>query len=294
MSVAILRYEAPSPAAPAAQAIVLQRGRGAAEVAFARRRGTTVLAQLYQRTPCRVLFPRPEADDLPHAVLLTTSGGLTGGDAIKLSVTVGAAAKAVATAQAAEKIYRSLGPNAEVAITLAVEDEAWLEWLPQETILFDGARLDRRLDIAVAPRGRLLAAEMLTFGRAARGERLRRGMLKDRWRVSVGDRLAWADALRLDGDIAASLDRPFAFAGAEALATALYVGPDAAELLSDARALIARTVSRAGVSLVAGMLVARFLDARAALVRGDLGRYVAGLRHRAAGLPEHAPRLWQI
>ncbi|HXZ02394.1 MAG TPA: urease accessory protein UreD [Stellaceae bacterium] len=286
MSAATSRYEAPAALAAPAPPPALERGDGAAEIVFTR----AGLARLYQRTPCRVLFPRPEPGDLPLAALLTTSGGLAGGDRLRLSVALEEGARAVVATAAAEKVYRSLGPDAAVTISLAAEEGAWLEWLPQETILFDGARLVRRIAAALAPGARLIAAETLVFGRAARGERFARGLLSESWRVRCGGRLVWADALRLDGDIGRRLAAPAGFGGAGALATVLYVGTDAASHLAAARALAA--AGGGAASLVNGLLLARFLAPRAEVVRDALARYVAGLRAVAAGLPATLPRLW--
>lgn len=284
MSVATSRYEAPE-LSPAPQPR-LQRGDGAAEIVFGRRG----LLRLYQRTPCRVLFPLPEPGDLPVAALLTTSGGLAGGDRLALSVTLEEGARAVVATAAAEKVYRSLGPDATVTVSLAAGAGAWLEWLPQETILFDGARLVRRIAADLAPGARLLAAETVVFGRAARGERFIRGLLHESWRLSHGGKLVWADALRLDGDVGAGLASAAGFGGALALATAVYVGEDAAALLVPARDLA--EAGEGAATLVNGVLLARFLAPRPEMVRRALTRYVAGLRQAAAGLPAALPRLW--
>jgi urease accessory protein len=279
-------YDATSRYEVGPEGTALQRGNGAAEIVFARRGERSVLRHLYQRTPCRVLFPDPEAGDPPLGVLLTTSGGLTGGDALRLSVAVEAVAAATVTTQAAEKLYRSLGPDTSIAIDLAVAAGARLDYLPQETILFDGARLDRRTRVDVAAGGTLLAAEMLVFGRAARGEKLTRGRVFDGWRIRREGRLVWADALALESDIAARIDDPFTLGGAEALATALYVGADAARMLPRAREL-----AEGGATLVNGVLIARFFGAPARTVRARLIFYLAGLR-AAAGLPARLPRMW--
>jgi urease accessory protein len=297
MSAAILRYEAgPSYKAGAPRLAEpvrgsLQRGDGAADIVFGRRGERTALVDLYQRTPCRVLFPRPDADGLPVAVLLTTSGGITGGDRIRIGVELNEGAEAVVTTQAAEKIYRSLDTDAAVTVGLTVGAGGWLEYLPQETILFDGARLDRRTEARLAPDARLLACEMVMFGRLARDEALTRGKLHDAWRIRRGDRLVWADALRLDGDIATLLAAPAGFDGARALATALYVGDDAESLMPLARELAEGGESRGGASLVNGVLIARFLGPRPELVRRDLMRYVTGLRQGAGRAPS-LPRVW--
>ena len=137
-------------------------------------RGTTRLARLFQKAPLRVLMPRPAPGEPPCAVLLNTSGGIVGGDALQVEVRLEAGAAAVVTSQAAEKAYRSAGADATLDVALDLADGAWLEWLPQETILFDGARLRRRLRVDAAAQARLLAIDMLVFGRRARGERFQR------------------------------------------------------------------------------------------------------------------------
>jgi urease accessory protein len=166
---------------------------GAARLVFAHQ-GRTRLARLFQKAPLRVLMPRPELGDLPCAVLLNTSGGIVGGDALQVAVRMEAGAAAVVTSQAAEKAYRSAGADATLDVDLELGDGTWLEWLPQETILFNGARLRRRLRVAAAAPARLVATDMLVFGRRARGERFQRGFFYDRREVRVGHHLAWADA----------------------------------------------------------------------------------------------------
>jgi len=290
MSVATLRYE---PAPKAEPAATLQRGRGVAELAFRRDGATTKLAHLFQQTPCRVLFPLPEIGDPALAVLVTTSGGLTGGDEIRLEARIMPAAHATLTTQAAEKLYRSLGPDVQVDHRFTIEDGAYFEYLPQETILFDGARLSRRNHATVAAAGRFLACEMIVFGRAARGEQVTRGRVHDSWRIWRDGRLVWADALALGADIAAQLAAPLGFGGATALATALYAGDDAEGLLPLARKLAQASAGHGGATIVNGLLLARFFGAPAAEVRADLARFTRGLR-AAGGWPARLPRVWNI
>ena len=258
------------------------------------RRGTPRLARLFQKAPLRVLMPRPAPGEPPCAVLLNTSGGIVGGDALRVEVRLEADAAAVITSQAAEKVYRSAGANATLDVDLALADGAWLEWLPQETILFDGARLRRRLRVDAAAQARLVAADMLVFGRRAGGERFQRGSLYDRWEVRIGPRLVWADALRLAPEPGALLDAPFGFADAGAAATAIYVAPDAADRLELARALIEHTAVRSGATRVGPVLVLRWLGENPAAVRAALQQFAARFRHAVAGLPERVPAIWRI
>lgn len=272
----------------------MQRADGGAEVVVAGGPEGTRLKRLYQHDPCRVLFPRAELDDPFTAVLVTTSGGLAGGDRIALTIGAEVGATACVTAQAAEKVYRSSGEDTRLDLRISVGESAYLEWVPQETILFDDARFDRRIGIDVATGGRLLAAEMLVLGRTARGERFNCGLLHDAWRVRAAGRLAWADTLRLEDDIPAVLAHPAGFGGAVAQATVLALGPGAEALVGPARELLARAEGRAGVTFVGGVLAARFLGGDARLLRRDVARLVAALRAQWVALPARVPRLWHV
>ena len=137
-----------------------QRGNGVAELVFAARGPGSGLAHLFHSDPCRVLFPRAEIGHPPTAVLLTISGGLTGGDRLRLNITARDGAAATVTSGAAEKIYRSLGPDTSIDIRIGVE-RAWLEFLPQETILFEGSRLRRNTEVDLSAGARFLGCEML-------------------------------------------------------------------------------------------------------------------------------------
>jgi len=270
---------------------------GAAEIGFAADAGgETRLRHLYQSDPCRVLFPRPAPGGACEAAIVTTSGGIVGGDRLRFAVAAGAGARATVTTQAAEKIYRSAGPDAGITVAVAAGADAALEWMPQETILFDGARLRRDTTIDAAPGARLLCGEIVVFGRIARGERLTRGLLHDGWRVRLDGRLVWADALHLDGDIAAALDRPFAFDGAVAAATLFYLGPGAGELLAAARAGLGGggEACAAAASRLGPLLLARFLGRDAAALRREYARLWSVLRVAALGFPASLPRVWQI
>lgn len=288
-------YAAISPSDRLSVAPALTGFYGVARIGYARDAGVSRLATLEQRSPLRVLFPHPAAGDPPTAALVTTSGGLVGGDRLDVTVSAGENASVLAMGQAAEKVYRSLGSDCRIDVSLAVADGGWLEWLPQETILFEGARLRRNTTLDVAAGGRALAGEMLVFGRVARGERLTHGLVRDAWRVRVDGRLAWAEALHMDGtDVARCLEAPAGFAGARAYATALYVGPDAGERLDLARALVAQEGVRAGATMCGQVLVARWLGDEPAAVRGAFETFWAGFRAGVNDLPARLPRLWHV
>lgn len=281
----------------AATAQRLQRANGALTLRFAAAEdgGVTRLADLYQSDPCRALLPSPDPGEPVTAVLITTAGGLTGGDRLKLSVTVDADAVALCTPQAAEKIYRSPDDSvAQLDLSLDVAAGAALEWLPQEMILFDGARLNRRIAVSLAAGSRLLAGDITVFGRTARGERFATGSLFDRWQVRRDGRLVWTDATRLEGDITAALDHPAGFAGATAQALILCQVPDAAGARDRLRDLADHESGcQWGATVIDGLLLARLLDADAARLRRQFARLWSELRG-GLGLRPAMPRLWRF
>ncbi|MGB0750121.1 MAG: urease accessory protein UreD, partial [Magnetospiraceae bacterium] len=267
------------------------RAHGKAEIGYAIRDGQTRLKTLYQRDPLRVLFPLPAPGDLTSATLVTTSGGVTGGDSLSVSVSAGAHTRAMVLGQAAEKIYRSAGEDTNISVSLDVAEGAWLEWLPQETILFNGARLRRDTTVHVTADARLLAAEFLVFGRKAHGESLQSGLIRDAWSVYRDDALVWADALHLEGDLAAQIGHGAGFHGAGACATAIWTGEDRT---TEIREMLRESPVRCGVTRVNGLNVMRWLDADAAAVRRAFGQFWAAFRASAGGLPGRLPRLWEI
>lgn len=287
----------PTAAAPplAAVAPMPQRADGRLRLGFGRdSEGVSRLRHCFQHAPCRVLFPRGADDEPPQAVLLTTTGGLTGGDRLDMALDVGPGARATLSTQAAEKIYRAAPgePATEIRATITAGSHAWTEWLAQETILFEGARLRRSLDADLATGARLLAVESAVFGRRAMGENMRHGLLFDRWRIRREGRLIWADAQRLtDGDLAAP--RPdFGLGDASAMATLVYVGEDAADQLEPLRAQIEDAPLQAAATRIGEVLILRLLAADAAAMRRCVVRAAAALRHAAAGLTPALPRVW--
>ncbi len=272
----------PTGATPA----TLERVRGVARVRMASDGGATRLVENFQSGSAKVRFPRPADAATADVVLLNTAGGLTGGDQISFSVGIAQGARATVTTQAAERVYRRRDGDAEVETELSVAADARLDWLPQETILFDRSSLRRKLAADIHPTGRLLAVEAIVLGRAAMGERVRTVALMDSWRVRRGGTLVFADGLRLDGDSVAILDHPATGGGAMAMATILLVAPDAEAALTVARGALSGAGGEAGASAWNGVLVARLLAPDGHTLRADLTRLIETLRGTTM------PRTW--
>jgi urease accessory protein len=257
------------------------RASGRIALRVAATAGRTRRTKVYEDGSLRVRFPNSQGDAL-DAVIVNTGGGMAGGDRFGIDMTVGTGARLVAGTAAAEKIYRSTGPNAEMSVRLSVSEGGRLAWLPQETILFDGARLSRHIDIDLAESASLVMAEAAVFGRAAMGEAMREGLFVDRWRLRRAGRLIFAENARLDGAIAGKLAASAVAAGGIALATVL-VAPGGEGETATVRAL--DFIGEVGISAWNGMAVARLVAHDGASLRRDL---VALL----AALGQSVPRLW--
>jgi urease accessory protein len=265
----------------------LQRAVGVLRVVVKRFGTETVLDELRQVGCLKARFPRRVVPNWMDLVMLNTGGGVAGGDKLELSFIAGADCQVTIAAQAAERFYRALAADtpSRVRTRLQAQAGAFLEWLPQETILFDRCSVDRQLQIELAPDARFLGVETLVFGRAAMGETVRQGWLRDLIQVRHGGELLLHDAVRLEGPVDALLRRPTVANGARSVATVIYVAPDAADKLDAVRATFAS--AQAGASVWNGMLVARILGADSAAVRSTVVAVLGVLR---AGRP--LPRVW--
>jgi urease accessory protein len=262
-----------------------QRADGRVAIVAARLGSATRAARIAESGSLRVRLPRAAGPAL-EAVLINTAGGIACGDRFAVDVDAGPGAHMVLATPAAEKVYRSDGERSELVVRLKLGAGSDLAWLPQETILFDRARVRRRIEADLAGDASLLLFEAVVFGRAARGEQVSEGFFEDRWRIRREGRLVYADTLRLDGPIAGLLDRPAVAGGARALATCLYVAPDAESRLDEARTVLKGSLSLTGASAWNGLLAARFLAPSGAELRRDAIAFLRGFR--GCGLP----RVW--
>jgi urease accessory protein len=260
------------------------RARGTVRFDVHQVEGVTRRRHLHESGSLRVRFPSPEADGL-SAVFVNTAGGVAGGDRFDIDIAAGEGSHLAVTTAAAEKIYRAQGPAAQLDIALKAAAGARLAWLPQETILFDNARVSRRIDIDLAETSSLLLCEIVVFGRAAMGERMLHGEFVDRWRLRRGGRLVFAETIRLDGAIGEKLANPATAKGGAAIGTALMVPGDEA-LVERIRALSKKFGGEVGISCWNGFAMARFCAQDAAQLRADMTAVLG----RASG--SALPRLW--
>lgn len=264
----------------------LERVDARLQLSFVGHATGTRLGRLHQAGGAKAKFPRVAPGDPPEAVLFNLGGGLTGGDRVALELKWGEGARATATSQACEKIYRASAGEARIETRLSVAAGAEAEWLPQETILYDGARLVRSLDVEMAADARLLLCEGVVLGRTAMGERLRTGAVFDRWRVRRDGRLVYADGIRLGGDIESLTARKASLAGAACFATVLLLAPDAEAHLESVRQGLESARGEVAASAWNNMLLIRFIALTGADLRFHLTQSLNILRGRPL------PRVW--
>ncbi|WGR94237.1 urease accessory protein UreD [Bradyrhizobium sp. ISRA435] len=304
-------------AGAASATFAANRAQGAVRFGVHLKDGVTRRGDLHESGSLRVRFPSPEDEGL-SAMFVNTAGGIAGGDRFDIAISAGEGARVTLTTAAAEKVYRApaafsseagtgsreekrvqtnesmvrsnrIAPcsiaAARLDIALKADTGAHLAWLPQETILFDRARIHRRFDIDLADNASLLLCEIVVFGRAAMGETMRHGEFVDRWRMRRGRRLVFAETVRLDGEIGEKLARPAIAGGGTAIGTALIVPGDAA-LVERIREASDNFGGEVGISAWNGFAMVRFCAQDAARLRADMMTVLS----RASAVT--LPRLW--
>lgn len=261
----------------------MQRSHGDAAVAFAGVR----LSGLRQRGSAKALLPHVRG--VPEVVFLNTSGGLTSGDTLNYGLRLAEGARAVATTQAAERAYRADDGPARVSVHHEVGSGCRLDWLPQETILFDRANLVRETVVSLAADASCLLLEAVVLGRAAMGEALRDVQFSDLRRIERGGKPEFLEPFVLNSNIIAKGPRQALLGPARAFATLVFAAPGAGDALGAARGALGEPGVEAAASAYDGKCVVRLLAADGWPLRRQILRLITALRGGAA-----PPRVWQI
>jgi len=274
-----------------AEAVHLRTWRAELELGFERRGERTVLATRRQDGPLAVqkaLYP--EGDGVCHAIVLHPPGGIAGGDELEIAVRAADHAHALLTTPGAAKWYRTAGPWASQSVTIEAGDGACVEWLPQETIVFDGALAGMRTEVRLAGRARYIGWEILCLGRSGSGERFARGTCRPETRLLRDGRLLRFERGTIEGG-GLLLESPAGLAGQAVCATMLAAAPDLERLLPGCRE--ARPENGEGaVTLLPGVLVARYLGASSEAAKRYFTQLWRLLRPAVAGIEAREPRIW--
>jgi urease accessory protein len=270
----------------------LQRANGSGRILLSGSERGTRLVEVFQQSPIRILFPNTGRAQMEEAVLINTAGGIAGGDRLEISVTARGSASVAVTSQASERVYRALTQAARISTKLSAGEGAKLAWLPQETIIFNLARLSRETEIDLTSGAELLALEWLVLGRAAHGEEITGGCIVDSWRVRKDGRLIWADSLRITNEIFPHLHRKALLGDCRALGTLIYFGPGLDQWKDFIRESTASSDCYCAVSSVGGLMIVRFAAKGAFALRRVVRSVLQKFGQALAPGPFRVPKMW--
>lgn len=257
------------------------------KLGFRQRGDKTTLARREHRGPLTVQRPFYPEGGVCHVYLLHPPGGVVAGDCLTIEAMVEHDAQALITTPAAGKFYRSGGGEARQTIHLAVAENACLEWLPQETIVYDGARLNATTYIELAEQSRFIGWEITALGRPAAGEGFSEGHAKLAWRIHCGGRLHYLERQYLDAE---AFQARWGLSGHSACGT-MFVYPATPVHLAAVQDLIGEEPNL-GVTLIEGLLICRALNRRADLLKGYFERVWGLVRGDVMGKEVCLPRIW--
>jgi urease accessory protein len=270
----------------------LQRAQGRGAIVVSNSGNDTRVVDIFERSPVRImLFPRMQGA-MKEAVLVNTAGGIAGGDRLEYAVTTLANASITVTSQAADKVYRALDEPARITTKLKACEAAKLAWLPQETIVFNWARLSRETEVDLSTGAELLALEWIVLGRAARGEAMLGGSVTDSWRIKKDGRLIWADSFRATDETLPHLHRKALLSNCKALATLIYFGPRIQERLEFLRDIAPSLGCQCAATAVAGLIVVRFAASAALDLRLALNSFLQQFGRELGPGPFRVPKMW--
>jgi len=266
----------------------LQRASGLSRIVL---RGTDVV-DVYQKFPARIMFPIVGDGSTREAVVINAAGGIAGGDRLQLDITALGNARLAVTSQAAEKIYRGLDEPARIVTRLKAHATAKLAWLPQETIIFNAARIHRQTEIDLCAGAEVMALEWLVLGRAAHGEEVVRGHIRDRWLVRKDGRLVWADTFLVAEETFPHLRRRALLAESKAIGTLLYFGADLAARLEMLRDVARSLACHCAVTIVSGLVVVRFAAEASSDLKAALTCILQHFASEHNPGPFRVPKMW--
>lgn len=232
----------------------------------------------------------PEGEGCCHQIVVHPPGGIAGGDHLSVSVDVGDGAHALLTSPGAAKWYRSYGRTAYQTLRFKVGQGATLEWLPLETILFDGSAPSLTAEIDLAADARLIYSDVICLGRPAAGERFTEGHWRQRTRLTRAGRLVWSEPVDLAGSDAL-LDSQVGLAGHSVVGTFVWAGPALPGELHRACRDVA-ALGMGAVSQLPDVWVARFIGDSAEAAHAYFRELWRLIRPHALGREAVAPRIW--
>jgi urease accessory protein len=282
----------PGPATAVTGDLDLQRASGAGRIVLRGSDRGTEVVDVYQKFPTRIMLPTIGDGAVKEVVVINAAGGIAGGDRLEFEVTALGDSMVTVTSQAAEKIYRALDQPAQVVTRLKAQDATKLAWLPQETIIFDSARIRRQMEIDLCAGTELMALEWLVLGRTAHGEEVVRGDIRDRWLVRREGRLVWADSFLIAEETFPHLRRKALLSDHIAIGTLLYFGPHLHRRLEMLREVAQSLACNCAATMVSGLIIVRLAAEASSDLRIALICILQHFGHEGDPGPFRVPKMW--
>jgi urease accessory protein len=270
----------------------LQRAKGVCRIAVSGSKDGNEIVDVFQQSPLRVIFPSIDGAAANEAVLINTGGGIAGGDRLECGVTAMAGASVAVTSQTAERVYRALDQPARILTKLRVDNGAKLAWFPHETIVFNWARLQRVTEVEISFGSELVALEWLVFGRAASGEQMVGGEIRDSWRIKKEGRLIWADTLRIGEEVFPHLNRKALLSNCKGIATLIYFGPELEKRLEILREISRSLDCRCAATSLAELIIVRLAAEESSNLKLALRALLQRLGPGFGDGPFRVPKMW--
>ena len=253
--------------------------------------GKSVLSEKSHDGPLVVQKPLyPEGEGVCHAIVVHPPGGIAGGDELILQVKTEKHASALLTTPGAAKWYRSAGPVAKQSLAFNVAGA--LEWLPQETIVFDGARAELDCEVGLGSGAGFIGWDIVCFGRTGSGERFERGSYRFSMRLRREGRLIWQERGRVDGG-GRLLDSPAGLAGQPVCGTMFASFPGLNEKILAGARKEQPLEGEGAVTLLPGILLARYLGGSSEAAKRYFASLWGALRPAFSGRAAVEPRIWR-
>ena len=278
---------------PPDDALPASRWRARLALGFECRGERSVLAARRHDGPLVVQKPLyPEGDPVCHAIVVHPPAGIAGGDELEIDVRVESGAHVLLTTPGAGKWYRSSGPWARQRVAIAAAAGSRVEWLPQETILYESARADIRWEASIDSQARVIAWDIVCLGRTGSGEAFDKGEVRLETRITVGGRLAWLERGRIEPSSPVARS-PAGLDGHSVLGTMIVAAPHIDDAwLATCREAVPRS-GEVAITRVPGVLTARYRGDSSEAARFYFIDLWKRLRPPVMGRDAIEPRIWR-
>lgn len=270
------------------------------ELDFVAAKKCTILKHRKHTGPVRVQkMLWPEKTGVCHAIIVHPPAGIAGGDHLSFNMQASQAAHALVTTPGAGKWYKTNQKQAFQHIEITVKDSAIFEWLPQETMLFNGACANSSTKIMLDQSASFIGWDMLVLGRQACAEQFSQGNYQSSLQLYRDDKLLVTDRLSFSGNDR-FLSSCLGMHGQAVMGSLWAVAPPAQRnsttleaQIDQIRELMMRMQVNVRLTLLDDVMTARYLGNDVRHCHDAFAAIRAKLRRYWFDLDEEFPRIWR-